>query len=347
MACSPGGPKFWKEYAQRLKKARWPIDAVNIHPYSKTPNYLSKREKTITKAAVLLPQVRLQGPDLGHRGQLRRPPRHVPGLQADHLQRGRRRRDGRPDLHRRHAPRGVPGLLVRLGLPPPRDRHDRPGTGPRPSRGVAFHTVQDWMVGKTWLGCKVKKSVRSCKLQGPDGARTTIVYATSKTRSCTIPAGVGTFQNLSGQVDRCRAGPEDQGQRRPAPPPGGLTAWPVRAHRRVADQPEPPWGRGAVPLTPVRGPEAIADRVRRALGSHREPKRARRVQQVDPVLVTGHPECGRQPGGTAGQVPSVRAAGRRAAPWPRRRPPRRPGSAPPRPRPADGPPRSGTSASRT
>ncbi len=50
------------------------------------------------------------------------------------------------------------------------------------------------------MGCKVKKSVRSCKLQGPDGARTTIVYATSKTRSYKIPAGVGTFQNLAGQV---------------------------------------------------------------------------------------------------------------------------------------------------
>jgi hypothetical protein len=75
-----------------------------------------------------------------------------------------------------------------------------PATGAQTESGVAFHTVQDWMVGKTWLGCKVKKSVRSCKLQGPDGSRTTIVYATSKTRTYTIPAGAGAFQNLSGQV---------------------------------------------------------------------------------------------------------------------------------------------------
>ncbi len=55
-------PKFWKEYAQRLKKARWPIDAVNIHPYSKTPDYLAKREKTITKARAFYRKYGFKGP---------------------------------------------------------------------------------------------------------------------------------------------------------------------------------------------------------------------------------------------------------------------------------------------
>jgi hypothetical protein len=75
-----------------------------------------------------------------------------------------------------------------------------PNTGAITSAGQSFLTVQDWMVGKAWLGCKDRKSIRSCKLQGPDGARSTIVYATSKTRTLTIPNGVGAYQVLSGAV---------------------------------------------------------------------------------------------------------------------------------------------------
>jgi hypothetical protein len=193
-------PKFWKEYAQRLRKARWPIDAVNIHPYSKTPNYLSKREKTITKARSFYRKYGFKGP-----------------IWDTEVNYGDRRGMFNGFKQITYSGDVAAGMVartyidaMRLGVPRVFwygwDYHMfgidmvDPASGAQTESGAAFHTVQDWMVGKTWLGCKVKKSVRSCRLQGADGARTTIIYATSKTRSFTIPAGVGTFQNLAGQV---------------------------------------------------------------------------------------------------------------------------------------------------
>jgi hypothetical protein len=193
-------PKYWKEYAQRLKKARWPIDAVNIHPYSKTPDYLSKREKTIKQARTFYRKHGFKGP-----------------IWDTEVNYGDRRNMFQGFAQITYSGDVAAGMVartyidaMRLGVPRVYwygwDYHlfgidmINPDTGAQTEAGVAFHTVQDWMIGKTWLGCTTKKYVRSCKLRGPDGSRTTIVYATSKTRNYTIPAGVGTFQNLAGAV---------------------------------------------------------------------------------------------------------------------------------------------------
>ena len=193
-------PKFWKDYALRLKKARWPIDAVNIHPYSKTPDYLSKREKTVTKARSFYRKYGFKGP-----------------IWDTEVNYGDRRNMFNGFKQISYSGDVAAGMVartyidaMRLGVPRVFwygwDYHlfgidmINPETKAFTESGVAFHTVQDWMVGKTWYGCTTKKYVRSCKLRAPDGSRTTIIYATSKTRSFKIPAGVVTFQNLSGQV---------------------------------------------------------------------------------------------------------------------------------------------------
>ena len=119
-------PKYWKDFAARMKKARWPIDAANVHPYSKTPNYLTKRANTIKKTKAFYRKYGFKGPiwdtevNYGDRRGLGQ------GLEAGRLQRRYRGRDDRPDLRRLHAQRRVPGLLVRLGLAHPGHRHDRP-----------------------------------------------------------------------------------------------------------------------------------------------------------------------------------------------------------------------------
>ena len=56
------------------------------------------------------------------------------------------------------------------------------------SGGRAFLEIQEWMVGKTWLGCKVKSSITTCTLRAPSGQKQTIRYA-SKAKSFTVPAG--------------------------------------------------------------------------------------------------------------------------------------------------------------
>jgi hypothetical protein len=193
-------PKFWKDFALRLKKARWPIDAVNVHPYSKTPNYLSKRDNTIKKTKAFYRKYGFKGP-----------------IWDTEVNYGDRRGLGQGWKQVVYSGDVAAGMIARTYVDSMRNGVYRvfwygwdshilgidaidPSTKQITAAGQAFLTVQDWMVWKTWLGCKDKKSIRSCKLQGQDGARSTIVYATSKTRTLTIPNGVGSYQVLSGQV---------------------------------------------------------------------------------------------------------------------------------------------------
>ncbi len=67
------------------------------------------------------------------------------------------------------------------------------------SGGKAFLETQDWMVGKTWLGCKVKSKVTTCTLRAPNGTRQTIRYA-SKTKSFKVPAGATQIRRLDGST---------------------------------------------------------------------------------------------------------------------------------------------------
>jgi hypothetical protein len=193
-------PGFWKDYAKRLKRARWPIDGVNIHPYSKTPDYLAKRISTITKARSFYRKYGFRGP-----------------IWDTEVNYGDRRNIGSGWKQVSYSGDAAAGMVARTYIDAMRigvtrvfwygwDYHQfgidmiDPSTGAITSAGVAFHTTQDWMVNKTWLGCKLKRSIRTCKLQGPDGARTTIAYATSKVRTLTIPAGVSSYQRLNGEV---------------------------------------------------------------------------------------------------------------------------------------------------
>ncbi len=65
------------------------------------------------------------------------------------------------------------------------------------SGGKAFLEIQDWMVGKTWLGCKVKSSITTCTLRAPGGQKQTIRYA-SKAKTFTVPAGATSVKFLDG-----------------------------------------------------------------------------------------------------------------------------------------------------
>ncbi len=193
-------PKFWKDFAARMKKARWPIDAVNVHPYSKTPNYLTKRDNTIKKTKAFYRKYGFKGP-----------------IWDTEVNYGDRRGLGQGWKQVVYSGDTAAGMIARTYIDSMRNGVYRvfwygwdshilgidaidPTTKEITSAGTAFLTVQDWMVWKRWMGCKDKKSIRSCKLQGQDGARSTIVYATSKTRTLTIPKGVGAYQVLSGAV---------------------------------------------------------------------------------------------------------------------------------------------------
>ncbi len=193
-------PKYWKDFAARMKKARWPIDAANVHPYSKTPNYLSKRANTIKKTKAFYRKYGFKGP-----------------IWDTEVNYGDRRGLGQGWKQVVYSGDTAAGMIARTYVDSMRNGVYRvfwygwdshilgidtidPNTNQIASAGTAFLTVQDWMVWKRWMGCKDRKSIRSCKLQGQDGARSTIVYATSKTRTLTIPKGVGAYQVLSGAV---------------------------------------------------------------------------------------------------------------------------------------------------
>lgn len=77
------------------------------------------------------------------------------------------------------------------------DLTTRPGGVEKTAGGEAFLQVQQWMVGNTWQGCKVKGKVTTCSLVTPSGKRQAIVYA-SKNVAYTLPAGTTAIKNLAG-----------------------------------------------------------------------------------------------------------------------------------------------------
>ncbi len=201
-------PKFWKDFAKRLKRAKWPIDAVNVHPYSKKPNYLKRRASIIRKTKRFYRKLGFKGP-----------------VWDTEVNYGDRRGLNDTWLQIVYTGEEAAGMLARTYVDSMRtgvrrvfwygwDSHVLgidtidPVTGQITAAGVAFHTVQDWMVGKRWYGCKKRKKVRRCRLRGPDGARTSIIYATSKTRTFTIPKRVTAVQELDGELI-----PVERGQR--------------------------------------------------------------------------------------------------------------------------------------
>ncbi len=60
--------------------------------------------------------------------------------------------------------------------------------------GAAYKQIRNWMVGKSWYGCKVKSSITTCTLRA-GGTKYTIRYA-SKTKSMTLPKGTTAYQKL-------------------------------------------------------------------------------------------------------------------------------------------------------
>ncbi|MGB8020778.1 MAG: endo-1,4-beta-xylanase [Candidatus Nanopelagicales bacterium] len=191
-------PGFWKAFAREMRKAKWPVDAVAVHPYSKKPDYLAKRANTIKKTLKFYRKYGFKGP-----------------IWDTEVNYGDRRGLGKGWNQVVYTGDKAAGMLARTYIDSMRtgvrrvfwygwDSHILgidtidPKTKQLTSTGIAFQTLQDWMVSKSWLGCKVRKNVRSCRMVGQDGSKSTIVYATSKTRSFKVPAGVRTYQRLSG-----------------------------------------------------------------------------------------------------------------------------------------------------
>ena len=65
--------------------------------------------------------------------------------------------------------------------------------------GKAFLEIQDWMVGKTWLGCKVKAKITTCTMRAPGGEKQTIRYS-AKARTFTVPSGARAVRTLDGST---------------------------------------------------------------------------------------------------------------------------------------------------
>ena len=82
-----------------------------------------------------------------------------------------------------------------------RDRRAALGPG-----GRAFITLQGWMVGRVWHGCKTKSKVTTCRLSTGNGSPVTIKWATSKTRKMKVPARATRVMYLSGSIRPVRAG---------------------------------------------------------------------------------------------------------------------------------------------
>jgi hypothetical protein len=62
--------------------------------------------------------------------------------------------------------------------------------------GQAFLEIRSWMSGKTWLGCRVKASVTTCRVAGAGGVES-IVYA-AKRKAIRVPRGVRVVEFLNG-----------------------------------------------------------------------------------------------------------------------------------------------------
>lgn len=81
----------------------------------------------------------------------------------------------------------------------------RPGGISKTAGGEAFLQIEQWMAGNTWLGCKTKKKVTTCKLITPSGKRQTIAYS-AKNKAYKLPAGTTEIKNLGGGSTAASAG---------------------------------------------------------------------------------------------------------------------------------------------
>jgi hypothetical protein len=199
-------PKFWGDFAKRLRAAGWPVNAVSIHPYGKRPDYLKKRERYINKARTFYRKYGFRGP-----------------IWDTEINYGDRRGLFEGFKQISYSGPTAAGMVartyvdaMRMGVPRVFwygwDYHQfgidmvDPATQRTTLAGQAFLTTQQWMVGKRWLGCTVRAKIRRCGLVDSKGARSTIVYATSKTRTLTVPRGATALQGLDGRSMRVVAG---------------------------------------------------------------------------------------------------------------------------------------------
>jgi polysaccharide biosynthesis protein PslG len=60
--------------------------------------------------------------------------------------------------------------------------------------GRAYQEIRNWMLGKSWYGCKTKSSFTTCTLRG-GGTKYTIRYA-SKTKTLKLPKGTTAYKRL-------------------------------------------------------------------------------------------------------------------------------------------------------
>lgn len=189
---------FWRDFAKRLKKAGWPVDAVNVHAATTKPDHLARRLAAIARVRKAYRAYGFTGP--------------IWDTQVNHGAPGGLETGWKPV---EHAGEPSAGVLARTYIDSMRtgvrrvfwhgwDMHAAgldtldPATGAVTSAGIAFRTVQEWMATKHWWGCSVSRSIRLCRLRGQDGSRSTIAYATGGTRTLRIPAGVSVFENLAG-----------------------------------------------------------------------------------------------------------------------------------------------------
>ncbi len=60
--------------------------------------------------------------------------------------------------------------------------------------GTAYKEIRNWMVGKSWYGCKTKSTITTCTLRG-GGTKYTIRYA-SKAKTLKLPKGATGYKKL-------------------------------------------------------------------------------------------------------------------------------------------------------
>lgn len=201
-------PTFWREYVTRLRSAGWPIDAFNIHPYVKAPDYLLKREELIRTVTAYYRGFGFRGPiwdtevNFGDRRNL--DPSWTQIVYTGNQAAGMVAR-AYIDAMRLKVPRvfwyGWDNHILGIDMIDPVTKEVTPA-------GVAFQRLQGWMVGRQWRGCTdTALKVRSCMLRTQYGMRTRLVYSTTiQPRTYVFPAGTTSYRTLAGAVVRVKPG---------------------------------------------------------------------------------------------------------------------------------------------
>ncbi|MGB8022161.1 MAG: hypothetical protein WCF04_13100 [Candidatus Nanopelagicales bacterium] len=84
------------------------------------------------------------------------------------------------------------------------DMTSRTGSGIS-AGGRAFLATQDWMAGRTWLGCKTKSRITTCNMRTSSGGKLSIRYASSS-KALKLPAGTTAIRRLDGSRSAASAG---------------------------------------------------------------------------------------------------------------------------------------------